>query len=527
MDTEACEKRRKVLDRELERVKLDRNTAVFESGKQHASLVISYPALRFKLFVSIMTPDFATNLDVCLSAMLGGNRVFRRLDLLEELSMEITELNRRMQLNNVDKELHDCYASRKEYFEVKHLHGYAMMLWTNNARQALQARQSRLIAHTVAHEAIDDILDWMLEGWYFGERESNNSMLGAVPSVKKDGAGGFMRPGQDQIQGAGAAVAKIKRRNNATKAGNLLDEQKRGVMHEKNKLIEEQSQLNLRSLKVARDGNAFEHNLNETESTLKFGLFMLTLMYFRAMVYLRRDIKAFSGQSDAVSVNNNGNKGEKLLTNERLKMLTEESRAVARKAKIDAVLQRSKVGEQRRLEREAAERREAIFRLQAVVKRQKLELSSICNIQRAFRGHLGRKAAMRWALKRAELGAMNDLMNAAAICMQRSFRGYSARLYTIKKRMEMAQFIALMRAQEAAADESVYWETHPWQRFKRNQKEWVDKTFKKEHQVAVLGGARLTEEEQARMLGKTVGTDLNIYAVLYRIIGYYFAARLF
>ena len=77
-----------------------------------------------------------------------------------------------------------------------------------------------------------------------------------------------------------------------------------------------------------------------------------------------------------------------------------------------AVLQRCKVGEQRRLEREAAERREANIRLQAVVKRQKLEMSSISVIQRVFRGHLGRKATKRWALKRAELAAMNALMNA-------------------------------------------------------------------------------------------------------------------
>lgn len=462
-----CTERKRVLDREHERVKLDKASAVIES-------------------------------DVCLSAQLGGNRVFRRLDLLEELSYELTELDRRLQLNNIDRELHDCYATRKEYFEVKHLHGYAMMLWTNNARQALQARQSRLVAYAVAKDAIDDILDWMLEGWFFGERESSYNILGNVPTIKKDGP---IKSGQDQFQGVGAAISKIKKRNDAIKKGVVLDESRRGLMIEKSKEVEEDAQLRLVTLKVARDGNAHEHNLNETESTLKFGLFMLTLMYFRAMVFLRRDKKSFSGEDDDVS--NTKGKG-KLLTNERMKMLSEESRAVARKKKVDAVLQRSKVGEQRKRDREAAERREAIFRLQAIVKRQKLEVDSICSIQRVFRGHIGRKAARRWALKRAELGAMNELLNASSTCLQRVFRGYSARSYAVKKRMEMAQFIALMRAQEAASDESVYWETHPWQRFKRNQKEWVDTKFRQEHQVKVLGAARLTREEQARLLGKTI-----------------------
>lgn len=60
----------------------------------------------------------------------------------------------------------------------------------------------------------------------------------------------------------------------------------------------------------------------------------------------------------------------------------------------------------------------------------------------------------------------------------------------------MAAFIALMRAQEAKSDEEVFWATHPWQRFKRDKKEWYDKKLRSQHKVMVLGGARLSEEEQ-------------------------------
>jgi hypothetical protein len=45
----------------------------------------------------------------------------------------------------------------------------------------------------------------------------------------------------------------------------------------------------VKSLKVARDGNKHEKILNETESNIKFGLFMVTLMYFRCIYYLRRE----------------------------------------------------------------------------------------------------------------------------------------------------------------------------------------------------------------------------------------------
>jgi hypothetical protein len=467
-DMDVCTERKRVLDREIERVKLDKESHTIEST-------------------------------VCLSAQLGGNSQFKRLDLLEELQNESEELEKRMHLNCIDRELHDAYATRQEYMEVKHLHGYAMMLWINNARQALQARQSRMVAVVVAKEICDDILDWMLDGWFFGERESAFSVAGNVPSIKKNGA---IKSGQDQINAIGPQIAKMKKRTEAEKKGIVLDEAKRGLMTDKSKDVEDEARMRLKNLKVARDGNAHEHNLNETESTLKFGLFMLTLMYFRAMVFLRREKRSWSGEDDAVG--KKGNKAAVLMSEERMRMLDEENKAASRKKKIDAITARVRVGEQRKKEREAAERREAIFRLQSIIKRQQQETGSICIIQRIFRGHLGRKAARRWALKRAELGAMNALMNAAATFCQRHYRGYRARCLTIRTRMEMAQFISLMRAQEAASDESVYWETHPWQRFKRDFKDWQDKKFRKAHQTQVLGGARLTEEEQERMLGTVI-----------------------
>jgi hypothetical protein len=52
-------------------------------------------------------------------------------------------------------------------------------------------------------------------------------------------------------------------------------------MVDKSKHIEDDSQYHQAQLKVARDGNKHEVLLKETERTLKFGLFMLTLMYFR------------------------------------------------------------------------------------------------------------------------------------------------------------------------------------------------------------------------------------------------------
>lgn len=470
VDVDVCLARKQVLDEELERVRLDRDSLIFES-------------------------------DVVLSVQLGGNRVFKRQDLVDELMHEQRELAQRIDLNNVDQELHDAYATRKEYFESRYLHGYSLLLWTNNARQALEMRQSRLCALSVAKEVVDDILDWMLEGWYFGERESQFKVLGHVPSVK---AQGKIRPGQDQISSVTQVVAKMKERAENRRKGIITATAAQGEMVEKAWKVEQDSQHKLRELKVAREGNEHEHMLNETETTLKFGIFMLTLMYFRAMTFLKREQKSWAGEGEEVGVKGKKGRNDKVMTDERMRMLDEENRAAARKKKVDIVLARCKVGEARRAEREAAERREAILRLQAVVRRQRLEQESISLIQKVYRGHLGRKAAKRWALKRAELGAMNALLNSTAIAIQRVWRGYEGRLFAVQKRTEMAQFIALMRVQESQQDEEIYWQTHPWSRFKRNRKEWLRSQLEKYRPSGTLGGSRLSAEEQAKLEGRTL-----------------------
>jgi hypothetical protein len=146
---------------------------------------------------------------------------------------------------------------------------------------------------TVASEMVDEILDYMLDGWYFGETQSLHTVAGYVPSIKPDGN---IKPGQDQIKAIGAAVQKIKKRNDAKKKGIITDDSQRGTGLEKSIGIESDAQFRIRDLKVARDGNDHEHMLNETETTLKFGLFVLTLMYFRAMTYLSREKKTWSGE---------------------------------------------------------------------------------------------------------------------------------------------------------------------------------------------------------------------------------------
>jgi hypothetical protein len=164
---------------------------------------------------------------------------------------------------------------------------------------------------------------------------------------------------------------------------------------------------------------------------------------------------------------------DKVMTDDRIRELEDAKRLETRKKKIDIMMARSLEGEARRLEREKNESREAIDRLQSIVRRQRLEHGCISVIQKQYRGHLGRKAARRWRLKSDELHAAHAMLTSAGVCVQRIFRGYSDRLYAVNKRTQMRQFISLMRVQESAQDEEMYWQTHPWSRFKKTQKEYI------------------------------------------------------
>lgn len=456
VDEEVCTLRKKELMDEIERVRSDTECLVWDST-------------------------------VPLSAQLGGGISFSREDILHELAYEAREIDRRIHLNLIDKELHDCYNTRKEYVEVKHLHGYSTVLWINNARKALSARQDRLVALNIANEVVDDILETMLEGWHFGERESKYQLAGFVPSVKPEGK---MKAGQEQVQAVGIAAKKAKDRRKAKMKGIVTPTAMRGVLNEKLRPMENDLLKDQEDKRIAKEGTDHKLRLDTTEQTLKFGLFMLTLMYFRAMTFLSREKKSWGEEDDIANVNNKGAE----FTEERAKMNEEEAKLVARKKKMDVIMARAVEGEARKKAREDQERREAVQKLQAIVRRQRREKESINCLQRLYRGHLGRKAARRWAMKRAELTAINALMNAAATCLQRVWRGYLARVRAIETRAEMAYFIALMRTQEADTDEKEYWETHPLQRAKRNVREFVNNQFRADHAFKTLGAPGLGDK---------------------------------
>lgn len=124
--------------------------------------------------------------EVALSYLRGAPAKQTKADLVFELAYELSALKGMIRLAEVDAELHNCYASREEAVTTVVLHGYPQQTWRPNAIVQLEAEVNRIIAKQVASALIDDVLEYMLEGWYFGERKSELLVAGYVPSLNQD-----------------------------------------------------------------------------------------------------------------------------------------------------------------------------------------------------------------------------------------------------------------------------------------------------------------------------------------------------
>jgi len=315
----------------------------------------------------------------------------------------------------------------------------------------------------VAQEFVDDILDRMLDGWHFGEFDM---MTSESPTHRKKILAMGIKP------------------------------------EEKKDVDSDIKMMTLSDKKVARDGNAHEQALDSIDGNIRFGLFLVAIMYFRAMTYLKKEERdrmmkdpayaavVAKSQGDMLV----GHSHKKLGENEEQADVAEKAKAevmaenanIARARKKEAILmQGAQTGEARRVAREEDERDIARLHLQELIRRQQLERDRITTLQRVYRGHVGRKVSKRFAMKEGEITAARELFRAAATCAQRHWRGHMGREYTRDTRRQMANFISLQRLQETADDEEAYWDTHPYQRARAQFRSYwnMDKRTDKTNQV--------------------------------------------
>jgi hypothetical protein len=242
--------------------------------------------------------------------------------------------------------------------------------------------------------------------------------------------------------------------------------------------------------KAIRAGSDQEQLLNQTEKNLKFGIFSLTLQYFRSMTLVRRQFETMSGRKAAAGLE--GKQVVRDVSEERRRMNDEQNQLDARLKRTDVAEKKAILGMQRRVARLDKERGMQRENLRILTRTRLAQRDSAIKLQALYRGHIGRLAAMKWAVKKAEIDAMRALQHAAAVAIQRVWRGVGGRGEAEERRIEMAEFIAQMRAAEAAEEEEEYWRVHTWERWKRDMKGWWRRRLKPDDRVSST--ARLAAE---------------------------------
>ncbi len=85
------------------------------------------------------------------------------------------------------------------------LHDHGQLMWREDAIESLTREVDKILAKTAADEVINDMLDWMLEGWVFGERDSSLPIAGYVPALEKTRQ---LRPVEARSDAAHSLAAK-------------------------------------------------------------------------------------------------------------------------------------------------------------------------------------------------------------------------------------------------------------------------------------------------------------------------------
>jgi hypothetical protein len=146
---------------------------------------------------------------VALSFHRGGPCAFTKADLVFELAYEAAGLHDKLRLAELDGELHALCAATGDTVTTAVLHGHPQTTGREAAISSLRAQLAPLTARQVAEGVVDDILDWMEEGWHFGERPSELPAAGYVPSLGLT------------ARGIGASAAAVAAHAAATRAGKL------------------------------------------------------------------------------------------------------------------------------------------------------------------------------------------------------------------------------------------------------------------------------------------------------------------
>ena len=570
--------------------KLELQSQIFKGKTQGAKVnlppwkpCIPVEALRERLteveheFTRIRTHEKRANFvrsSVLLSYLRGGPIRVSYIDAIFELSYEIQELKNYLRLNILDRELHRAYSTTAEQFTTDALHGYPQTMVRLPAIDAMERDSNRIIARQIANGLVNDVLNYMQEGWVFGEQESSLYAAGFVPSLKKDAP---LRPFESASDAARqftliGAEAKAKVMNairglkglfgqpntniqatmlyqQTDPTGSLLPEaasvspekflrsedsnetscnhlegqtapaysttrqkdhqlvpyQKAGKLPKIIELIRADKNSKGKAGLTGGDGRIPDHErwkpkviatkakqtfnmasqakhkalhtMDSTEHTLKYGMFLLSLMYFKCMSQLQKQ-KDLWGGSRVLNYMKGKSMFDEDMTEERKKLVAASKARKERLRVLALVYDKANKGFEAISQRKQAERRSIQIRKAArerdIVKRKKAAIE----IQRCYRGWRSRLSVFKEIKARVEKLQRVQLERVAATAIQAICRGYLAREYVNIKRKELEAFTRKVRQEEDLDLEAAYFKQNKLQNMRRKLTQKVESKTK-------------------------------------------------
>ncbi|CCI47411.1 unnamed protein product [Albugo candida] len=208
----------------------------------------------------------------------------RQCDLLIELQSEIKVLEQHLLLHEIDSEFHASFQPLRDevigkssnYFVTRALHGFPQAQEQKTAQKALAREHSALVASLTTQEVLDDILQDMLDGWVFGEHK-HPSALG-VSSLNAQSPFSLLDL-QYSTARNDSDPPKISENGMRVSSPEALEE----YVPKEWDAVHRHEQL-----KLVQPGSRREQSLIEIEQNLKFGLFYLVFMRFRAVALLNK-----------------------------------------------------------------------------------------------------------------------------------------------------------------------------------------------------------------------------------------------
>lgn len=283
-------------------------------------------------------------------------------------------------------------------------------------------------------------------------------------------------------------------------------------VHQAHQLVAMQSAINARDalVKAKEQAAAATKLMESTENTLRMGMFLMALYFFRGCYQLSKLRGMLTGDADAQGLYY-ALRGQKKESKDpeslALALDANSDWAVRKRAEAAARAKRSRAAAKAFAEAKAAagfivlaSKAASAAKIARRTKREKeakrlRKYQAACTIQRFWRGHLARKLIARELLDRHLAVLEAKRRQEAATRIQAAWRGKMARVLAKDYKLELEAFLKLLRKKLANEVLDAYYEANPMEETEKNIRTAMARSQAERDKLAIRMARKLDDQE--------------------------------